>query len=182
MRLILIRHAEAVAVGENGISEDEARPLTDTGRARARAIAATLKRLGLRPDRLLSSPLLRARQTADEIARVWGADFPEIEETGSLAPGGRKRKLSQKLLQDEVDLVAVVGHNPDLSETVGWFLGEKKVGLDLEKGGMACIEFEGLPCKGEGVLSWLVTPEWYESPGEVSGNGRQPEMDVSNPT
>ncbi|MFO0930540.1 MAG: phosphohistidine phosphatase SixA [Gemmataceae bacterium] len=161
MRLILIRHGEAAPVGAHGVHDDEERPLTDAGRGQCRAAAAALKRLGVKLDRLLASPLVRARQTAEEVVAGWGDGAPEVEECEALAPGGRKRKVNQKLLQDSVDTVAVVGHNPDLSEMVGWYLGDKAIGIDLDKGGMACIDFDGVPNKGGGTLAWLVGPDWY---------------------
>ena len=160
MRLILIRHAEAAVLGEQGVTEDEQRPLTANGRAQCRPLVSALKRIACNLDRLLCSPLVRARQTAEEIVAVWGDGATQIEECASLAPGGKKRKLVTKLLQREVEVAALVGHNPDLSELIGWFIGDKQAGINLEKAGLACIEFEGVPDKGTGVLLWLVTPTW----------------------
>ena len=71
MELYLIRHADALALGERGISEDAERPLSEKGEDQARAAAAALRKRGIELDRLYTSPLLRAHQTADILLKVW---------------------------------------------------------------------------------------------------------------
>jgi phosphohistidine phosphatase len=105
VRLFLVRHAEA-APGE----PDALRPLTDEGRATARALA---QRLAHEPiDAVLSSPLLRARETASAIAR---AARLEAEPDDRLAPGATAETL-RAALADRGETVVVVGHNPDCAE------------------------------------------------------------------
>jgi phosphohistidine phosphatase len=162
MRLYVIRHAEAAPQGAGGVERDEDRPLTAGGLEQSRRVAKALKAHGVKLDKLLSSPLLRAKQTAEGVAAGWGDGAPAVEECEHLAPGNKKKKLIRDLLAAGGDAVAVVGHNPDLMELIGWLIGEKGAGVALEKAGVACIEFEGSPCKECGVLAWLVTPEWYE--------------------
>jgi phosphohistidine phosphatase len=162
MHLYVIRHADAVPLGEQGIHEDEARPLTAVGQQQCQLLAQALKRLNTKVDRLLTSPLVRARQTAKEVHDAWGKGAPAVVECDLLAPGVKKRLLLEHLREQHVDSLGVIGHNPDLSELVGWFLGEKRAGINLEKAGVACIEFDGVPGKGSGVLAWLVTPDWCE--------------------
>jgi phosphohistidine phosphatase len=160
MRLVIIRHADAALLGEPGITTDEARPLTELGIRQCQPLARSLERLGLRPERLLSSPLVRARQTAEQLLSVWGQSGLAIEECLALAPGGKKRAIVQAINSKSSECLALVGHNPDVSELIGWFLGDKNVAIDLEKAGVACLEFEDCPDKGNGTLRWLVTPEW----------------------
>lgn len=160
MYLLVIRHAEAIVLGERGISEDEDRPLTDRGHDQCAPIRKALRRLGVRLDRLLTSPLVRARQTAEGIREGWGDGAPLIDECIHLAPGGKKRLLSERLRELEGESIGLVGHNPDLSELIGWFLGDRNIGIDLDKAGLALLEFEGKPAKGAGTLLWLVTPAW----------------------
>lgn len=162
MHLYVIRHAEAIPLGEQGIVEDEQRPLTEAGHQQCRILSQALKRLGVRMDRVLTSPLVRARQTAEGLALAWGDGAPEVVECDLLAPGAKKRQLLERLREQHVDSLGIVGHNPDLSELVGWFLGKKKVGISLEKAGLACVEFEGLPGKSNGDLAWLVNPMWCD--------------------
>jgi phosphohistidine phosphatase len=162
MHLYVIRHADAVPLGAEGIHDDAQRPLTGAGRAQCKALAKALPKLGVRLDRLLTSPLVRARQTADALSDAWGAGGPAVVECDLLAPGEKKRDLLDRLREQHVDSLGIVGHNPDLSELLGWFLGDKRAGVHLDKAGVACVEFDGLPGKGSGVLAWLVTPAWCE--------------------
>ncbi len=162
MHLYVIRHAEAVPLGEQGISEDESRPLTEAGHAQSRVIADSLKKIGVRLDRLLTSPLVRARQTAETMRQHWGEGAPNVLVCDLLAPGAKKRELLERLREQHVDSLGIVGHNPDLSELVGWFIGDKRIGINLEKAGLACLEFDGMPGKGSAHLAWLVTPLWCD--------------------
>ena len=79
----------------------------------------------------------------------------------ALAQGGKRRKLTRFLRDLGVDTVALVGHMPDLGEYAAWLIGSRKGQVDLAKAGVARIVCEGRPGKGDGVLTWLITPEWY---------------------
>jgi phosphohistidine phosphatase len=162
MHLYLIRHAEAVPLGVNGITKDEHRPLTENGRNQCRAVALALRHLGVRLEKLVSSPLMRARQTADEMLAHWNDRLIESGVCDELAPESKKRKLLREILALGGTSIGLIGHNPELSELAGWFLGEKEAGIHLEKAGVACIAFNGPPNKGSGTLEWLVTPAWCE--------------------
>ena len=107
MRLFVVRHAEA-APGE----PDDLRPLTDAGRATARAVAASLAAEGV--ELVLSSPLLRARETAGEIARAAAAPL-EVDER--LAPGTTPAAVHDAVA-GRAETVVAVGHQPDCSELV----------------------------------------------------------------
>jgi phosphohistidine phosphatase len=163
MHLYLIRHAEAVSQEEAGLDHDEDRPLTPAGQAQCRVVARALRQLGARMDKVLTSPLVRARQTAEGVLQHWGNGAPALEESAYLAPGGKKRKLLRELLAAGAEGIGLVGHNPDLSELVGWMIGEKEVGVEMAKAGVACIEFESAPCKGTGILAWLAPPALLEA-------------------
>jgi phosphohistidine phosphatase len=105
VRLILVRHAEA-APGE----PDELRPLTPGGRRAARALGERIG--GLRPDAVLSSPLLRARETAAPIAEEAGV---ELEPDERLAPGATVDDV-RAAIDGRGETVVVVGHQPDCGE------------------------------------------------------------------
>ncbi len=107
MRLILVRHAKA-ASGE----PDALRPLTDEGVEVARALGAELG--ALRPDAVVSSPLLRARQTATPIAEVAGV---ELDLEPRLSPGATPEDI-RTIAEGRGELVVIVGHQPDLSTAV----------------------------------------------------------------
>jgi phosphohistidine phosphatase SixA len=110
--LILVRHAEA-APGQ----PDELRPLTPAGRAAARRLAERVG--GLHPDAVLSSPLLRARETAAEIAAVAGV---ELEPDERLAPGATVDRV-REVVAGRGETVVVVGHQPDCGEIVAALTG-----------------------------------------------------------
>jgi phosphohistidine phosphatase len=165
MDLYLIRHADALPLGEGGAADDEERPLSDAGQAECQKLATALRRAGVRLDRVVASPLLRARQTAEGMLKHWNAEppapTPALDVCGALAPGGKPRKLARYLLKLTDTSVALVGHMPDLAEHAAWLIGSKKAQLELAKSGVALVECEKLPGKGTGVLRWLVTPAWY---------------------
>lgn len=104
MRVYLVRHAEA-ASGD----PDDLRPLTAAGRADAKALGARLARDGARPAAVVSSPLLRARETAREIGRALGC---EAEADERLAPGATA-ELVRAAVAGRGDEVVVVAHQPD---------------------------------------------------------------------
>lgn len=161
MQLYLIRHAEALALGERGITNDEERPLSEKGEADAERAAVALKAKGIVLDKLLTSPFLRARQTAEILLRVWAQPELILENCESLAPAGKPRKLSKFILKTGGEKIGLVGHMPHLGEFAAWLLGNKKFEINIAKAGIACITCGELPSKGLGSLDWLVTPEWY---------------------
>ncbi len=161
MELYLIRHAEALALGERGVTNDEDRPLSELGEGQAEAAAKALAQRGVVLDKLYTSPLLRARTTAEIMLRVWSRPELILETCDALAPGVKPRKLSKQLLKSEGARIGLVGHMPDLGQFAGWLLGCKEAQIDLAKAGVAVVSCDGLPSKGMGALQWLVTPEWY---------------------
>ena len=162
MIIYLIRHADALPQGADGIKNDEERPLSDLGRKQVANLGRALKKRGVVCDMLLSSPLVRARQTAVQMRTILELSETQMEIRDELAPGGRPKKLARILNGLPGASVAIVGHQPDLSICAGWILGEKEVQIQFEKGGAALIHVDGALAKGTGVLRWLVTPEWTE--------------------
>jgi phosphohistidine phosphatase len=158
--LYLIRHADAVPLGEGGFTEDADRPLTETGQEQAKQLAIGLRQKGVHLSMVLTSPLLRARQTAEGMLSAWQDAGPELRVCEDLAPGGKRRRLSRFLKDLGQDRVALVGHQPDLGEYAAWLIGSKKAQIDLAKAGVAYIACPQGAGKGEGTLTWLVTPDW----------------------
>ena len=128
MQLVIVRHAEA-ASGE----PDELRPLTAQGRETARALGQQLAADGLQPDAVLTSPLLRARETARELARPAGLD-PEPDER--LAPGATAEGV-RAAVQERGETVVVVGHQPDCSRIAAALAGGEEPAFP--PGGMVVI-------------------------------------------
>ena len=159
MDVYVIRHADAVPVGERGISDDEQRPLSGVGLEQAKTLGTVLQKKGITLGGVVSSPLLRARQTAEAVVKAWTPP-PELMICDELAPGGRPKRIAKFLRNRDLEKVAVVGHEPDLGEFAGWLIGDKKVHIDLAKGGVAYISCDGEPRKGSGTLIWLVSGDW----------------------
>jgi|SRR5579862_229256 len=156
MRLLIVRHAIAVERGTEGVKDDE-RPLTKRGIARFRSAARGIARTLRRPDLLLTSPLLRAHQTADILAKAWGRTTPK--KSDALA-GGAVREIAAAIGEQGTDaLVVLVGHEPHLSALLAHILGGSRAErLAFRKGGCALVECDaGLD--GGGRLLFFLTPK-----------------------
>jgi len=157
--LYLIRHAEAKELGENDVMNDDDRPLTEEGEAQTRGLGTGFHARGMRFDAVLTSPLLRAKQTAEGILKHWPELAPQVQVCEELAPNLKAKRLARCLRGLGTDSVGLVGHMPDLGEFLGWLIGSRKVNVDMAKAGVAIVTCESVR-KGEGRLEWLVTPEW----------------------
>jgi phosphohistidine phosphatase len=124
-----------------------------------RAAAATWRRLNLRPDAIITSPLARARQTAKLVTEGLGLPAPPIADE-RLAPGAGWGELA-RAMADHPDArrILFVGHEPDLSRVIALLTGAASV--RMRKGGLACVEFPGTPEPGSGEIAWLIDPDLY---------------------
>ncbi|MGQ9649643.1 MAG: phosphohistidine phosphatase SixA [Phycisphaerae bacterium] len=160
MRLYLIRHAVAVGRSASGILDDRSRELTPQGIRKMRRNAAALAKIGVVVDEIWTSPLLRARQTADIVAQSMGIrGSPRIVK--ALSPGGNCEQLMRRLAQ-HVDFsgVALIGHEPDLGKLATSLLaGSRQPAVEFKKGGAACIEVDVFHPPVRGRLQWLLTPK-----------------------
>ncbi len=163
MRLWLVRHAEAVAVGEQGVSRDAMRSLTERGQRRARLIGEALARLNVRPAMVVTSPLLRARQTAEVLAHVLGVTAP-LRVCMALTPEAEPDQAWRALLDHGPHDLLVVGHLPSLATLAGWLLSPTApAGLHLRKTAVLELRFEGQPTPGHACLEWLLNPACVEA-------------------
>ncbi len=158
MILYFLRHAEA-DTGVPGPGDD--RRLTGGGEATIRAAGPLLNRLNLRPDAVISSPLPRALRTAELMCEVLGGTpIPDDR----LRPGARWSEFAQAMAHvPDARRILFVGHEPDLSSTVGLLTGATSV--RMRKAGIACVEFPGTPEPGAGELAWLIDPDLYTDQG-----------------
>jgi phosphohistidine phosphatase len=156
--LYLIRHGVAEPRGD-AWPDDAKRPLTDDGLDRMLKCARALERLGVSFDVVLTSPLLRAHQTAEIVASVY-APKPPIVNVDALAPGGSSAAVIAELEKHaKKTRIAVVGHEPDIGELAGKLAG-MRVDLEFKKGAVARIDVETLPPKGPGLLRWFIPPKF----------------------
>jgi phosphohistidine phosphatase len=161
MDLYLIRHADALALGERGNTQDSERPLSDKGFGQAKQLGAWMQRKGIALDQIFTSPLVRAHQTAEGMAGPI-SPAPPLQLCQELAPGEKPKSLAKVLRRWGGERAALVGHLPDLPVFAAWLIGSKRAQIDLAKAGIAYISVADEPCKGGGTLVWLVTPEWLQ--------------------
>jgi phosphohistidine phosphatase len=162
MRLLIVRHAIAVPHGTPDVPEEK-RPLTRRGEKKFREAAAGLARICRRPDVLLTSPLVRARQTADIAAEAWGKIEPREED--ALAGGTFEQIASAVGKHGDAKLVALFGHEPDVSLLVARLLGTPaSERLTFKKGGAALLDVPGRMADG-GALVWYAPPRVLRSVG-----------------
>jgi len=161
MELYLMRHGLAVERGTQGFTDDFARPLTPKGRRQLRKTAAGMKRLGRDFDLILSSPLLRAKQTAEIVAAALKLK-KQLRYSNALAPGGVVAILLRQLgrVKPAPKKILLVGHEPDLSRLISLLVtGGLKLQLDFKKGGLCKLEAESLRAGPCAKLVWLLTPK-----------------------
>ena len=153
MELILLRHGKAENFNAEG---DFSRALMEKGREQARRAARVLKSAGLLPEIVLTSPLVRARQTADEFCQTAGMPGAVIQ--GWLASGMAPETAMAELAGfGEFKRVAIVGHEPDFSFLIEWILGVTGGGVEVKKGAIACLKVT--PPSRFGSLAYLVPPK-----------------------
>jgi phosphohistidine phosphatase len=155
MQLLLIRHARAEERAL--LKRDRTRALTEDGRRRMRKAARGLQVILPGLTRIVTSPLTRARQTAEIVAAV----YKDVEVTSlpALSPGTPSSTVLAWLRAQPNDAVlALVGHEPDLGQLASWLLAGKSTGfVQFKKGAAALIEFAAHPAAGQGTLHWLLT-------------------------
>jgi len=160
MNLYIIRHAIAVDEGTPEYEQDSERPLTDKGRKKMRQIARSLRNLGVEFDLILSSPYVRARETAEILADVFKMK-EKIAFSESLIPMADPELLIPEFNEKySVDSLALVGHEPHLSALIGILTTENtKLDITLKKGGVCYLEADDLHHDDHrATLEWLLTP------------------------
>ena len=158
MEIYLVRHAAASKRDPARWPDDSERPLSPEGEEEFRLAARGLARVVPRVDAILSSPYRRAWRTAEILSEL--DSWPEPEPVAVLEPTLPPQKAAHEL-EDYSGCVAVVGHRPGLHELAAYLLTGEADGLEirLEKGGVACICFDGAAQPGTGELRWLLQPE-----------------------
>jgi phosphohistidine phosphatase len=157
LELYLIRHGVAAERGAD-YPDDSKRPLTSVGIAGLKKEAKALERLDVAFDQILSSPLVRARQTADVFAENMKSK-PPISNTDALTPAGSPAAVIQELAKHmRKERIALVGHEPNMGELAAHLIGSK-VPFAFKKGAIARIDFSIFPPKGKGQLVWFITPK-----------------------
>jgi phosphohistidine phosphatase len=157
MDLLVLRHGEAGT--RSNLEGDFKRSLTAEGKQEILEISNGLKALEIELNHVITSPLLRAKQTAEIVAKSLKYKG-KIKELDSLKPEGNKLELYSVLSEFKQDsMVLVVGHEPYLSEMISDAISQTGCRIDLKKGGLARMRILSTLPKIRGELRWLLTPK-----------------------
>jgi phosphohistidine phosphatase len=155
--IYLVRHAIAEERGPKWPDDDQ-RPLTRQGIARMRLAVRGLRRLGVQVDHVLTSPLVRAAQTAEILSRDLKS-APKVTIFPPMAPGNPPAAVAAALAPfASARALALVGHEPDLGGLAAWLTGAREA-LEFRKGGVARIDVAAIPPGRTGRLVWFALPK-----------------------
>ncbi|SRR6266498_2722988 len=159
MNLYIVRHAIAVQRGTPGSDDDSQRPLTGKGRKKMEKIAKGLRQFNVEFDTILTSPYVRARDTAEILASEYKIK-DKIGFTDHLIPPGNFDELIDEINEKyNVNSLALVGHEPMLSQFISWLTaGNTETKITLKKGGIALLLADDLSQERRATLQWLLTP------------------------
>ena len=159
MRLVLMRHAEAGDADPARWPGDRERPLTDAGRREHIQVAAALRRMGVTFDRILTSPLARARETADITSRAYGG-VPAPEPSELLGDRAEPARSLAGLATIEAERLLCVGHEPTLSRLAALLISrDGSARVEIHKSGVAVIDCAGPAGTGRGTLQLHLRPD-----------------------
>lgn len=153
VRIHLLRHAHAGDAFE-WVGDDDLRPLTSKGRGQSERLGVFLEAHGVRPDVIVSSPLVRAQQTAEIVAATLGMT---VRTDARLGSGFGRHELWALLDELGAREPMFVGHDPDLSSLVAYLIDAASI--SMKKGALATIDLNSQISDGDGELRWLLPPE-----------------------
>lgn len=156
-KLYILRHGIAVPHGTLGMTDDE-RPLTAEGEKKTHEIGKGLNQLDLQLDRIVTSPVLRARRTAEIVAEELGMS-DRLGVAAQLSTSSSATAIREWLREQQHDRLMIVGHNPTLSDLIGLLVLQEmgRLPIELKKGGMAVLSKVGA-AGSRYELEWLVPP------------------------
>lgn len=160
MNLYLLRHGLAVEPGSAEFAKDSERPLTPKGERKLWKIGQAMQEMELSLDWLLSSPYVRARQTAEIVADTLGLG-KKLAFSETLTPAGSTKKLIEllQLRRPAAEDVLLVGHEPYLSQLISLLVsGDVESNVQMKKGGLCKLSTEALEHGRCATLEWLLTP------------------------
>jgi phosphohistidine phosphatase len=157
MEIYILRHGIAVERGTPGYKKDADRPLTAEGEDKMRQIAKAMLAMGLKFDLILSSPLVRAQQTAEIVAKELDE---ELTLTDFLGPDANALELIGEINDEKPQTVLLVGHEPDLSALISVLIsGSSDANIELKKGALCKLTADKLTFGRCAALNWLLTPK-----------------------
>jgi phosphohistidine phosphatase len=166
MQLYIVRHGVAVDREDPKCPPDPERFLTEEGIEKTKQVARGVGEVGAVPDLMLSSPYVRAMQTAEIFASALEFSKQRIRKTDLLLPGAEPLQLFRELSKDkDVSVVFVFGHAPHLDDLLATAIGSKHHITSLKKAGVALVELKRL-VPPSGQVIWLATPKLLRKAGK----------------
>jgi phosphohistidine phosphatase len=157
MILYLVRHGIAVDPADPKSPPDPERPLTAEGVKKTRSAALGLGALGVKPDILITSPYLRAAQSAEIFAEALEFLVEKIRASEALKPGANSADTLKEISRLRAKEVMCFGHAPHLDQMISLLTGSRGPFTALKKAGIACLE--QTTTHGKWELVWLLTPK-----------------------
>ena len=156
--LYIVRHGPAVNIGEQGVTSDVDRMLSEEGRDKTEKAARGFATLDCTPDSIISSPLIRARETAEIFAACLG-NGNVVELSDELCAGAVTEMSIRWLGQQVGDRVMLVGHMPQVADWVSNLVtGYAHTCIQFKKAAVCKMSFDGNVARGEARLDWLMQP------------------------
>jgi phosphohistidine phosphatase len=166
MQLYIVRHGIAIDREDPKCPPDPQRYLTEEGVKKTEQVAKGVASLGITADLFLTSPYIRAAQTAEIFAAALEYAKQKIRRTDLLLPGAEPSLLFRELAKDrQASCVFLFGHAPQLDDIVATALGSKRHLTSLKKAGVALIELKRIS-PPIGMLAWLATPKLLRRAGK----------------
>lgn len=157
MIVYIVRHGIAVARDDPKVTSEAERPLTADGVKKTRSAALGLRRLGAKPDVFITSPYVRAAQTAEIFAEALGFSPAKIRVSEAFKATGNPAEALKEIQRIRAREIACFGHAPHLDQMIAQLAGARGVFTQLKKAGIAC--FEHSAPQGRWDLLWLLTPK-----------------------
>jgi len=158
MRIYFMRHG--IATKNGPAMPDIKRPLASEGREKTKKAAYGLKALKVRPKLILTSPLLRAEQTAEIVSLILGVRGG-LKACDALRPGGNPENIFVEIKDcGKSEECVLIGHEPDLSSLISRLIsGNGSLNIHLKKSGVCCVDVEKITPTPRGTLLWMATPK-----------------------
>jgi phosphohistidine phosphatase len=156
MQVYLLRHG--IAHDKSAKGGDAARELTAEGRAELKHVLKTAAKAGVKPSLILTSPYVRARETA-ALAKKILETREDLLETKTLVPEGQPQMVWAEMSDHRAEpSLMLVGHNPLLEQMVAHLLGTPTLQFQFEKAALVALEISNFRGEPDGVLQWILTP------------------------
>ena len=158
MIVYLVRHGIAIDREDPNSPPEVERYITREGIKKTRDVAKSVHLLGIKPGSFISSPYVRAMQTAEIFADVFGFEPSKIRQSVHLKPGANPTEFTKEIAGLKAREIICFGHAPHMDQLISHMVGARSLITALKKAGVACVEM-GSVSGGKGNLQWLVSPK-----------------------